>query len=108
MSHAVDWCRTEGEVELLALQTSQDFSPKQLNQVLGRVQTSWREGTTGQRDRLLELIRQLVKCDKDDVVSEKATNFSIDVGIIFSTYGTIFVSSYYCNLSLNFATYYRC
>ena len=107
----MDWCRTEGEVELLALQTSQDFSPKQLNQVLGRVQTSWREGTTGQRDRLLELIRQLVKCDKDDVVSEKATNFSIDVGIIFSTYGTIFVSSYYCNLSLNFATpttYYRC
>ena len=73
------WCRTEGEVELLALQTSQDFSPKQLNQVLGRVQTSWREGNTGQREKMLELIRQLVKNDKDDVMADKATNFNTDV-----------------------------
>ena len=79
------WCRSEGELELLALQTSKDFSPKQLNQVLERVQASWREGTTGQREKMLELIRQLVKCDKDDVVSDKVTNCSIDVRIMIST-----------------------
>ena len=65
------WCRSEGEEELLALQTSKDFSPKQLDLVLESVQTSWREGTTGQRERLLELIRRLAEDDKDGVMADK-------------------------------------
>ena len=73
------WCRSEGEEELLALQTSKDFSPKQVDLVLESVQTSWREGTTGQREKMLELIRQLVKNDKDDVMADKATNFNTNV-----------------------------
>ena len=56
--------------ELLA-KLAWDFTPEQLDHLFGCFQSSWREATKKQREKLLELIRRLAEDDKDGVMAHK-------------------------------------
>lgn len=48
-----------------------DFTPEQLDHLFGCFQSSWREASKKQREKLLELIRRLAEDDKDGVMAHK-------------------------------------
>jgi ubiquitin carboxyl-terminal hydrolase 9/24 len=56
--------------ELLA-KLAWDFTPEQLDHLFVCFQTSWRDATKKQREKLLELIRRLAEDDKDGVMAHK-------------------------------------
>lgn len=48
-----------------------DFAPEQLDHLFDCFQTSWRDASKKQREKLLELIRRLAEDDKDGVMAQK-------------------------------------